>query len=72
MDQAIEKEELKAILSTFEENKYQIHDLKTRNQEIPFLPMSIWNYLLKCHYRKYMIYAIKLKSYYPTNFPASL
>ncbi|HNV95088.1 MAG TPA: cation diffusion facilitator family transporter [Bacteroidales bacterium] len=30
MDQAIEKEELKAILSTFEENKYQIHDLKTR------------------------------------------
>lgn len=30
MDQAIEKEELKTILSTFEENKYQIHDLRTR------------------------------------------
>lgn len=30
MDQAIEKEELAKILATFEENKYHIHDLRTR------------------------------------------
>lgn len=30
MDEAIEKEELAKILATFEENKYHIHDLRTR------------------------------------------
>lgn len=30
LDQAIEKEELAAILAAFEENKYHIHDLRTR------------------------------------------
>jgi len=30
MDEAVEKSELNAILKTFEENKYRIHDLKTR------------------------------------------
>ncbi len=30
MDEAVDKKELQTILTTFEENKYKIHDLKTR------------------------------------------